>query len=227
VLSDEVKPKRSYKKLSNDELVAQCIIFFTVGYETTASTLSFMVYSLATNLDCQEKLIKEVDEAFAKNGKFDYDVVRDMKYLDCVVSETLRMYPALTRIDRTACEEYKLGNTGLVIEKGIAVGFNIQAMHYDEEFFPNPEAFNPERFLPENLTHPQYAYMPFGLGPRNCLGMRFALLEIKLCVCNLLLKYRFNKAPETKVPLEFKIGSVLLSVNTLPLLVEERKDKKK
>ncbi|GFY71268.1 thromboxane-A synthase [Trichonephila inaurata madagascariensis] len=83
------------RKLSNNELLAQCVLFFMVGYETTATVLTFVAYCLATNPEWQEKLIKEVDEAFEKHSEMSYDVVREMKVLDAVVSETLRMHPPI------------------------------------------------------------------------------------------------------------------------------------
>ncbi|GBO19285.1 Cytochrome P450 3A29 [Araneus ventricosus] len=82
-----------YKSLSEDELLAQCILFFMVGYETTATVLTFLAYCLAVNPEWQEKLIKEVDEAFQNHKEMSYDAVRDMKVLDAVLSETLRMHP--------------------------------------------------------------------------------------------------------------------------------------
>ncbi|GIY33242.1 cytochrome P450 3A21, partial [Caerostris extrusa] len=143
------------KKLSEIEMLAQCILFFIVGYETTASTLTFMAYALAMNPEWQEKLIEEVDRAFEKHAEMSYDTVREMKVLDAVVSETLRMYPPALNLDRTACEDYELGNTGIVIEKGMMVCIPIYAMHYDPEFFEDPETFNPNRFMdPSETKHP-------------------------------------------------------------------------
>ncbi|PRD20811.1 UNVERIFIED_CONTAM: Cytochrome P450 3A7 [Trichonephila clavipes] len=72
--------------------------------------------------------------------------------------------------------------------------------------------------------HPQYAYLPFGAGPRNCLGMRFALLEIKMCLANLLRHFRLKPHSTTKIPLEYRKGTILLTLNHLPLLVEKRTD---
>ncbi|KFM65735.1 Cytochrome P450 3A24, partial [Stegodyphus mimosarum] len=215
-----------YIKLSQEELIAQCVMFFFAAHETTASTLGYMAYSLALNPECQEKLIREVDDAFDKHSQIDHDVVRDMKYLDCVVSETLRMYPVATATEREAVTDYKLGNTGIIIEKGNRVTVPIYSMHYDPEFFPEPEKFDPERWVKDSgkLNHPQYAYLPFGAGPRNCLGMRFALLEIKLGMANILRHYRFKKSERTKVPLQYKVGTGLLIVRELPLMVEKREE---
>ncbi|GBM46364.1 Cytochrome P450 3A8 [Araneus ventricosus] len=220
-------PTQKYKKLSETELLAQCVLFFLVGYETTATVLTFSAYSLAVNPEWQEKLIKEVDEAFEKHSEMSYDSVRDMKILDAVVSETLRMHPPLASTERAAVEDYELGNTGVLVEKGMHVLIPIYGMHYDPEFFEDPEIFKPERFMDfSDPKHPQYAYLPFGMGPRNCLGMRFALLEIKVCLANLLHRYRLKPHSSTKVPLEYKKGLVLLTVTELPLILEKRTDVK-
>ncbi|GFR31040.1 cytochrome P450 3A21 [Trichonephila clavata] len=223
----ETSPSAKYKKLSNNELLAQCILFFMVGYETTGVVLTFVTYCLATNPVWQEKLIKEVDESFEKYGEMSYDAVREMKVLDAVLSETLRMHPPAASTGRTAVEDYELGNTGIVIEKGMSVMIPTYAMHYDPDFFEDPETFNPERFMEGyEPKHPQYAYLPFGAGPRNCLGMRFALLEIKMCLANLFRHFRVKPHSTTKIPLEYKRGAILLTVTELPLLVEKRTEVK-
>ncbi|GFQ94488.1 cytochrome P450 3A8 [Trichonephila clavata] len=223
----ETSASAKYKKLSNNELLAQCILFFMVGYETTAAMLSFITYCLATNPEWQEKLIKEVDEAFEKHGEMSYDAVREMKIMDAVVSETLRMHPTGASTGRTAIEDYELGNTGIIIKKGMTVMIPTYAIHYNPDFFEDPETFNPERFMEGyEPKHPQYAYLPFGAGPRNCLGMRFALLEIKMCLANLFRHFRVKTHTTTKIPVEYKKGSVLLTVSELPLLVEKRTEVK-
>ncbi|CAL1293516.1 unnamed protein product [Larinioides sclopetarius] len=217
-------PTLKNKKLSKIELLAQCVLFFFAGYETTASALTFLAYELAKNPEWQEKLIEEVDKAFEKQTEMSYDAVRDLKVLDAVISETLRMYPTAVITERTATEDYELGNTGIVIEKGIRVAVPIYRMHYDPDLFEGPETFNPKRFMdPSESKHHPYAYLPFGAGPRNCLGMRFALLEIKLCVANILRHFRFRKDATTQV--KYKMGG-LLSVNELYLAVEKRTDVK-
>ncbi|GFX24999.1 cytochrome P450 9e2 [Trichonephila clavipes] len=171
------------------------------------------------------KLKFGVVETVFYSSEMSYDVVREMKILDAVVTETLRMHPPVGSGERTAVEEYKLGDTGIVLEKGMRIGFLIYAMHYDPEFFPDPETFNPERFMEGyEPKHPQYAYLPFGAGPRNCLGMRFALLEIKMCLANLLRHYRLKPHASTKVPVQYKKGAIFLTVGELPLTVEKRTD---
>ncbi|GFT13412.1 cytochrome P450 3A28 [Nephila pilipes] len=227
IVNNELNSSLKFKKLSEVELLSQCVLFFLVGYETTASTLTFLAFELAMNPEWQEELIKEVDKTFEKHSEMSYDTVRDMKVLDAVVSETLRKYPVAFVTVRTACEDYELGNTGVVLEKGMRVTIPIYPMHYDPENFEDPETFNPNRFMdPSEMKHPQYAYLPFGAGPRNCLGMRLALLELKVCVTNILRHFRFRRDTKTKVPLEYKKGAGLLSLNDLYLAVEKRTDAK-
>ncbi|XP_055933978.1 cytochrome P450 3A5-like [Argiope bruennichi] len=223
--NDALSAYIKHKNITDTELLAQCVMFFMAGYETTATVLTYVAYCLAINPEWQEKVIKEVDEGFQKHKEMSYDAVREMKILDAVVSETLRMHPPATSTERTAVEDYKLGNTGIVIEKGMRVTIPTLSMHYDPDFFQDPDTFNPERFLDEP-KHPQYAYLPFGAGPRNCLGMRFALLEIKMCISNVLRHFRLKPHATTKVPLEYKKGMLLLSVNDLPLSLEKRTDVK-
>ncbi|GFU11245.1 cytochrome P450 3A7 [Nephila pilipes] len=227
ITNSALSSSTKYKKLSENELLAQCVLFFLVGYETTATMLTFVAYCLATNPEWQEKLIKEVDESFEKHAEMSYDAVRDMKILDAVISETLRKHPPLLVSERTAVEDYKLGDTGIMVEKDMRVVIPLYAIHYDPDFYQDPETFNPERFMDSfEPKHPQYAYLPFGAGPRNCLGMRFALLEMKMCITNILRHFRIKPLPTTKVPLENKKTVMLLTVSEMPLRFEKRTDVK-
>ncbi|XP_015904006.2 cytochrome P450 3A9-like isoform X2 [Parasteatoda tepidariorum] len=223
VTNSEMPKQLKYNWLSEDELVAQCVLFYIVGHETTASTLAYVAYVLALNQQWQDKLIVEIDKAYEKHGKLGNDAIREMKIMDAVVSETLRMYPPALMSGRVATADYKLGDTGIVVTKGMNILIPLYAMHYDAEYFPDPEIFKPERFMDSSpQRHPQYAYLPFGEGPRNCLGMRFALMEIKLCMANILHHYRIKTHSTTKVPLEYRKFTPFLSVKELPLGLEKR-----
>uniref|UniRef100_T1J9R3 Cytochrome P450 n=1 Tax=Strigamia maritima TaxID=126957 RepID=T1J9R3_STRMM len=203
----------SKKTLTREILVAQTIIFLLAGHETTANTINFMVYELARDQDIQDKLIKEVDEVMTESkGKLSYEGVTSMRYLDMVISETLRKYPPLVRIDRV-CSEEKYNLNGITIRKGMALTIPVHAMHNNQDFFPNPNIFDPERFSPENKTKRNpFTYLPFGEGPRNCIAKRFALLETKLVVVHMLYNYRFKTCKETDVyyPLQMYNGSPFL-----------------
>lgn len=135
-----------FSALTEDEAMAQCVLFFLAGQDTTSSVISFATYLLALHPEVQSKLRKEADECFAANKDGpSLDTVTKLKYLHAVVSETLRMYPPGIRIERSPIEDYVLGDTGITLPKGCVIGVPVYAMHYDPAFFPNPTVFDPER----------------------------------------------------------------------------------
>ncbi|XP_054713597.1 cytochrome P450 3A21-like [Uloborus diversus] len=212
--------------ISNIEVVAQCVTFFVAGFDATASTLSFAFYLLALNKDVQEKLIAEIDEVLkSEGGKLNYEAIQSMKYLDNVISETLRLYPPAVRIERVADEDYDLGYKGIKIPKGMLVSIPVFAIHNDPKYYPDPEKFDPDRFSPEERAkRDQLIFMPFGFGPRNCIGMRFVLMQIKVCLAFLLSNFRFKRCAQTRVPMEFLAAQFLLQPKDIMIKLEIRKD---
>ncbi|XP_038067034.1 cytochrome P450 3A6-like [Patiria miniata] len=187
------------RPLSTVDVMAQAVTFFLAGYETTNTLLCFTAYLLATNQDTQEKLHAEIDNLAPTRDNLGYDVIAKMEYLDMVINESLRMYPPAVAFERMCNETFSY--EGLTIEKGINVMVSLWTLHYDEEFWPNPTKFDPERFSPENKASIKpCTYMPFGFGPRNCIGMRFALLEAKMALVRVLQQYRFDVCSETEIP---------------------------
>ncbi|KAG8235999.1 hypothetical protein J437_LFUL016532 [Ladona fulva] len=160
------------KNFQGDDFVAQIVLFFGAGFETSSTTASFALFELAANPEIQNKLIKEVDSTLvATEGKITYEAVQNMTYLDMVINETLRKYPPLATLDRECMKEYRNEKHNLVIEKGIPIMLSLFGQHRDPKYFPDPESFIPERFSEENVKKiPRYVYMPFGEGPRNCIG---------------------------------------------------------
>jgi cytochrome P450 len=121
-----------------------------------------------------------------------------MKYMDMVIDETLRIYPVVVRADRVASADYEYN--GITIKKGQVIMASIYAMHHDPDIYPEPEQFRPERFdEAHKKARDNEAYMPFSFGPRNCIGMRFALMEMKLLLSAVLSKYRFGRCEKTPV----------------------------
>ncbi|KAF8763144.1 Cytochrome P450 3A21 like protein [Argiope bruennichi] len=217
----------SNKNLSLNAAVAQSISFFTAGFDTVASTLSFATYLLAVNPEIQERMYEEVHQVLEKTeGELTYEAIQEMKYLDNVLSETLRLYPVIPRLERMTETDCKLGDTGITVPKGMAIVIPSYALHKDPKLFPDPEKFDPDRFLPEERAkRDPYAYLPFGDGPRHCIGMRFALIEVKTCLVYVIANFKILRCPETKVPLEFCLGPGLLIPKDIILKFEERTDK--
>ncbi|KAK7797024.1 hypothetical protein U0070_012293 [Myodes glareolus] len=192
------KDKESHKVLSDVEIMAQSIIFTFGGYETTSSTLAFALHSLATHPDIQKKLQEEIDMALPNKAPPSYDKVMEMEYLDMVLSETLRLYSIANRLERVCKQDVEMN--GVFIPKGSVVMIPTFSLHRDPQYWPEPEAFRPERFSKENKgSINPYVYMPFGNGPRNCIGMRFALMNIKLALTKLLQNFSFQPCKETQV----------------------------
>lgn len=121
-----------------------------------------------------------------------------MKYMDMVIDETMRVYPTATRLDRVANKDYEY--EGIKFPKGLIITVPIYALHHDPDIYPDPEQFNPERFSEENKrSRENVAFIPFGAGPRICIGMRFSMIEMKLLLSSILSKYRFVTCEKTPV----------------------------
>ncbi|KAL1509591.1 hypothetical protein ABEB36_004302 [Hypothenemus hampei] len=210
--SDTTKLKaKYYQNLTIDDITSQALIFFIAGFETISTGLSFGTYELAVNPDVQERLRKEIQETHeANNGKVTYETLVNMKYLDMVFTEILRKWPPVPAMDRTCTKNYTIqpvnkDEVPVDIKVGEVFRMPILQLQRDPKYFPNPEKFDPERFSDENKDRiVPYTYIPFGSGPRNCIGSRFALLEGKAVLYHLLLNFRFVTTKRTAIPLKFE-----------------------
>ncbi|XP_009075444.1 PREDICTED: cytochrome P450 3A29-like, partial [Acanthisitta chloris] len=188
------------KTLSDEEILAQALIFVFAGYETTSSTLSYIAYNLATHPDVQQRLQDEIDANLPNKATPTYNAITQMEYLDMVVNESIRLYPAGGRIERVCKKTVELN--GVTIPKGMVVMIPAFVLHRDPAYWPEPEEFRPERFSKENKEGiDPYTFLPFGAGPRNCIGMRFALLVVKVAVVVLLQNFSFRTCKDTPIPL--------------------------
>nr|AAA35742.1 glucocorticoid-inducible cytochrome P-450 [Homo sapiens]BAA00001.1 cytochrome P-450 [Homo sapiens]prf//2108280A cytochrome P450-3A5 [Homo sapiens] len=215
------KETESHKALSDLELVAQSIIFIFAGYETTSSVLSFIMYELATHPDVQQKLQEEIDAVLPNKAPPTYDTVLQMEYLDMVVNETLRLFPIAMRLERVCKKDVEIN--GMFIPKGWVVMIPSYALHRDPKYWTEPEKFLPERFSKKNKDNiDPYIYTPFGSGPRNCIGMRFALMNMKLALIRVLQNFSFKPCKETQIPLKLSLGGLLQPEKPVVLKVESR-----
>ncbi|XP_012302932.2 thromboxane-A synthase isoform X2 [Aotus nancymaae] len=203
------QPRAMARPLTVDEIVGQAFIFLIAGYEIITNTLSFATYLLATHPDCQEKLLREVDLFKKKHADPEFCSLEEgLPYLDMVIAETLRMYPPAFRFTREAAQDCEV--LGQHIPAGAVLEMAVGALHHDPEHWPSPETFDPERFTAEaQQQHRPFTYLPFGAGPRSCLGVRLGLLEVKLTLLHVLHKFRFQACPETQVPLQLESKSAL------------------
>lgn len=203
-----VGTKTVTREWSDDDLIAQAVLFFLAGFETVSLGMSFTLYELTCNPDIQDRLVKEIRENEAKNGgKLDFTSIQNMVYMDMVVSEALRLWAPAVAMDRLCTKDYNLGRPNdtatkdYIMQKGSFLQIPVWAIHRDPNFFPNPTKFDPERFSDENKHNIKpFTYVPFGLGPRNCIGSRFALCEIKVMVYQLLQHFELSPCERTCIP---------------------------
>ncbi|XP_014363276.2 cytochrome P450 6B1 [Papilio machaon] len=191
--------KQTSLELTDSIIAAQAFAFYGAGYESSASTMAFMLYEIAKNPDVQDKVIKEIDEVLERNnGEVTFECLSELKYLQQVFDETLRLYPLADLIQRVTRSEYKVPGTDITLEKGCPVIMSGWGIHKDPQYFPDPERFDPDRFSPENVKnlHP-CAYLPFGAGPRNCIGMRFAKIQSQVGIATFLSKFRVEPSKKT------------------------------
>ena len=167
------------------------------GFDTTSSAISILSYNLVNNPLVYEKVLKELDDNLDEN-EITFEVINKLVYLEACIYESLRLEPSVVRIERKPIKNIKLGN--IFVPKGTIIAIPIKAVHRDPDNFENPDEFIPERFLHENKHNiKSCSFLGFADGPRNCIGMRFALIEMKYCLAKLFKKIKFVKCDETEV----------------------------
>lgn len=194
--------------LTNEEIIAQALIFFFAGFDSVSTLMCFLAYELCVDQDIQNRLREEIEETSENcNNKITYEALVGMKYMDMVVTEALRKWPTQVGFERICIKPYTI-EPSLPHEKPVrlTVGQSIfiptYGIHHDPNNFPNPDVFDPERFSDENKTNfDAYAFQPFGLGPRNCIGSRFALMETKVMFFYLLKHFKIVPVKRTEIPI--------------------------
>ncbi|XP_029157493.1 cytochrome P450 4C1-like [Nylanderia fulva] len=184
--------------LTDSDIREEIDTFMFEGHDTTAMGIIFTLLLLAEHKDIQERVRAEVDTVMQENGgKLTMKSLQNLLYLDRCLKETLRLYPSVFFISRTAAEDVKLHS--YVVPAGTILHLNIWGVHRDPNFWPNPDAFDPDRFLPEKIQnrHP-YSYLPFSAGPRNCIGQRFGMLELKAVIAPLLHNFYLEPVDRIK-----------------------------
>jgi cytochrome P450 len=203
--------------LSDEDIRANMLAFLVAGHETTALALTFALHSLATHPDVQDRLAAELGAEL--DGPPGADDLADLDVLDRVVEETLRLYPPAYTVFREPTEPVTLG--GYRIEPGANLSLPQFVVHRDGRWYDDPTAFRPSRWDGDlRESNPDYAYFPFGGGPRACIGMRFARMEAKLALATLLTDWRVEPTDETALSLRMAV--TLGPGGPVPLRVRRR-----
>ncbi|CAI9723446.1 cytochrome P450 4V2-like [Octopus vulgaris] len=193
--------------------------FMFEGHDTTLAGISWTLYFIAAYPDVQKKLQKEIDNFYGENEEPTLTNLKKLIYLECVIKEVQRLYPSVAVMGRLAAEDFKVGP--YEVKKGTSISIMISALHRDPKNFPDPDRFDPDRFLTEDRNIHPYAFIPFSAGPRNCIGQRFAMIEEKVVLSRII--QRFNlETTQKREELEPSLELVLRPLNGIRLKFTHR-----
>jgi len=183
--------------MSDHQLRDEMMTLFLAGHETTANALTWIWYLLSQHPEVESKLVRELSRVL--NGRTPTAAdLHQLPYTEMVLRESLRLYPPAPGFAREPIEDVRIG--GYEIPRGSLIAVNTYALHRDARFFHDPERFDPERFAAGwEARIPRHAYLPFGLGPRVCIGNGFAMMEARLILAALAQHWQFLLEPDRKV----------------------------
>jgi len=195
--------KNKIYNFTTDDMVSQILVFVFGGFDFASTSICFTMQEIGQNPDVQKKLVAEIEDILEQtNGKLTYEAITSMKYLDAVVAETLRLYPLLSAIDRVCVKDFEMppatpDGKPFTIKPGECVWFPNYSLHRDPAYYPEPNKFNPDRFLNNDVNNS--VYLPFGMGPRICIARRFILMEIKIILFYLLRRCELKTDAKTDI----------------------------
>ncbi|KAK7869138.1 hypothetical protein R5R35_006602 [Gryllus longicercus] len=190
------KAQEQGDEYGNEEITAHAITFFSDGFETSSVALSFLLHDLAGSAAAQRRLREELGRLPAD----DHEAVLRMPFLDACLMESLRLHPPAGFLEKRCTSAYALALPGggtAQLPAGVDVVLPVLAWHSDPALFPDPHAFRPERFLEEGGAGPRGAFVPFGDGPRQCIGMRFAQMQVKMGAAALVRAFELRRTPRS------------------------------
>ncbi|XP_017068045.2 LOW QUALITY PROTEIN: probable cytochrome P450 28a5 [Drosophila eugracilis] len=205
------------RNLDNRQLLAYSMTFLLDGFETTAAVLAHMLLNLGRNPKAQETLRQEL-RAHLKNGIINFDNLNDLPYLDACLQETIRLFPPGFMSNKLCTESLEIPNKdgpNFIVEKGTTVVVPHYSFMLDEDFFPDPQSFQPERFMEPDAAktfRERGVFMGFGDGPRVCIGMRFATTQIKAAAVELISKFNVKINPKTRKDNDYDPGLIITSL---------------
>ncbi|XP_071862522.1 cytochrome P450 9e2-like [Bombus fervidus] len=204
-------------KVDEETIAAHALSFFLDGTETSSLTLTYIGYDLAVHPDVQEKLRNEVMSKIEKHGGLTYEALKEMTYMNQVISESQRCHTIGGFMFKTCTEDFVLqGSDALTyrMKPGMSVIIPIAGLQSDPKYWTDPDVFDPERFNEERKqTVKKMTFLPFGEGPRICVGMRLAMQQMKACLASLLSNYKLELSPRTQVPLKISLKHFMLEVD--------------
>uniref|UniRef100_A0A1I7TRP5 Cytochrome P450 n=1 Tax=Caenorhabditis tropicalis TaxID=1561998 RepID=A0A1I7TRP5_9PELO len=202
-----------------NSITGSVFAFLVAGYDTTANTLAYACHMLMKHPEKMEKAQKEIDE-ICTSENISYDDMSKLKYVDAIIKETLRLFP----VGWFACSRQCVTPTTLgkyYIDAGVRIEADVGALHLDKEIWgENAEDFVPERWFDSTSRHTM-SWIPFGAGPRQCVGMRLGLAEAKTTLAHVLKKYTLYAGPETEKELKYQ-GCATISPEKVTVYLKNR-----
>ncbi|MBC7921858.1 MAG: cytochrome P450 [Ferruginibacter sp.] len=194
----EAQDEETGERMNPRQLRDEVTTIFMAGHETTANALAWAFYLLAKHPAVARQVRQEVSEVLGTEGLPTYENVRNLSYTTRVIQETLRLYPPAWVIGRKTIAADQIG--GYAIPAQAPILMSPYAVHRHPEYWPNPDAFDPDNFLPEReKQRPTYAYFPFGGGPRLCIGNNFALMEMQVILALTVRQFDFQPTGTQRV----------------------------
>ncbi|XP_061395657.1 cytochrome P450 4p1-like [Musca vetustissima] len=196
--------------------------FMFEGFDTTSMALIFVLMALALHPDMQQKCYDEINEHIAgDHATLDMQQLNNLKYLDCFIKETQRMYPSVPIIGRECTEDTVFGGK-MLFPKGTQIHMHIIDIHMNPKYYVDPEKFDPERFTPSQAEkrHP-FAFIPFSAGQRNCIGQKFALLEIKTLLVYVLKNFILEAITRPE-DFRFQCGLLIRTTTDIKIKIKKR-----
>ncbi|CAH1155387.1 unnamed protein product [Phaedon cochleariae] len=201
------------------DATSRASVFLEDGYDTSSRTMSFFLFELANNTIVQETLRQEIMESYRENNNsFTYESILKMSYLEACLNESMRKNSINGQLRRVCTEKYtytptnpEFAKISITVEPGTSIIVPVGAMQSDPNYFESPDEFKPERFFDMDKI-PKYSFMPFGEGPRLCIGKSFGKMQIKVGIVHLLKNYRVTVNQKMQFPLKYNPWYGLLDV---------------
>ena len=181
-------------------MISTAIIFFFAGFDTSSTTMSQVIFCFLKKPFIQEKARQEIENVVGDSKNVIADHLKDLKYLENVINEAMRYNKFVTNLQRICTKDYKVPDTDFTIIKGTPV--NVEFCGIDKECFANASEFDPDNFDANNNPN-KFGFSGFGQGPRNCIGMRYAYMALKMALVKTLTRYKVVPCEETVEKLEF------------------------
>ncbi|XP_074037771.1 cytochrome P450 monooxygenase CYP4G7 [Leptinotarsa decemlineata] len=220
-----IEASQTGNNITDEEIKEEVDTIMFEGHDTTAAGSSFALCLLGIHQDIQQKVYEELKDIFQDNmdRPITFADTINMKYLERVILETLRLYPPVPLIGRKVLEDVKLVTGDYIIPAGTSVGICQVLIHRNKKYYKDPLKFDPDNFLPERCQErPYYAYVPFSAGPRSCVGRKYAMLKLKVLLAGVLRKFQIH-CSETEEDFKLQADIILKKTGGFNISVTERK----